>query len=110
LAWTGAVALVLGLLASPVFARLLPFGLDGQVAAFIMQTDRWNAGAALMKAQSPDAWRDLESAAQLLTPHSERFIECRRAGMFCTMVILGQTSTCDVAWLGHYVSTKVAFL
>jgi hypothetical protein len=31
-----------------------PCGLDGQIAAFIMQADRWNAGAA---AQSPEAWR-----------------------------------------------------
>ena len=79
LVWTGAVALLLGLLISPVFARLLPFGLDGQVAAFIMQADRWNAGAALMQAQSPEAWRDLESAAELLTPNKAALAACRDA-------------------------------
>ena len=81
LAWTGAVALLLGLLVSPVFARWLPFGLDGQVAAFIMQADRWNAGAALMQAQSPQGWRDLESAAELLTPNKAALAACRDAAV-----------------------------
>jgi hypothetical protein len=35
-------------------SRILPFGLDGRVAAFIMgTTDRWDAGDALMRASSP---------------------------------------------------------
>ena len=79
LLWTGAAALILGLLISPVFARLLPFGLDGQLAAFIMQADRWNAGASLMQAQSPGAWRDLISAATLLTPNKAALAACRDA-------------------------------
>ncbi len=79
LVWTGAVALVLGLLISPVIARWLPFGLDGQIAAFIMQTDRWNGGARLMQAQSPEAWRDLEAAAELLTPNKAALAACRDA-------------------------------
>jgi hypothetical protein len=29
------------------------------VAAFILHADRWNAGAALMEAQSPVTWRVL---------------------------------------------------
>src|ERR1700683_1613205 len=56
---TAAVALIVGFITSPVIARALPFGLDGQVAAFILETDRWNAGVALMQAQSPHAWRVL---------------------------------------------------
>ncbi len=79
LAWTGVAALLLGLLISPVFARFLPFGLDGQVAAFIMHADRWNAGAALMQAQSPEAWRDLEAAAELLTANKAALTICRDA-------------------------------
>jgi uncharacterized membrane protein YqjE len=54
--WTGIGAVLLGLLISPLFARLLPFGLDGRVAAFILRADRWNAGAALMEAGSPEGW------------------------------------------------------
>jgi Family of unknown function (DUF6118) len=41
-----------GLIAAPFLARLLPFGLDGRIAATIMGADRWNAGAALMAAQA----------------------------------------------------------
>jgi len=64
---TAAVALIVGIIISPVFARALPFGLDGEVAAFIMQ------------AQSPDAWRDLEFAAELLTPNKSTLAACRDA-------------------------------
>jgi Family of unknown function (DUF6118) len=69
LAWTGGAAFIVGLLISPVFARVLPFGWDGHVAAFIMNADRWNAGTELMQAHHPEAWRDLESAAALLRPN-----------------------------------------
>ena len=51
LGWTGIGAFFLGLLISPMFARVLPFGWDGHVAAFIMNADRWRAGSALMKAR-----------------------------------------------------------
>ena len=50
LLWTGVAVFVLGLLISPVFARLLLFGWDGPVTAFILQGDRWHAGADLMAA------------------------------------------------------------
>jgi hypothetical protein len=62
---TAAVVLGGGIIVSPFLARLLPFAWDCQMAATIMGTDRWNAGAALMAAQSPGAWRDLESAADV---------------------------------------------
>jgi hypothetical protein len=90
---TAAVALIVGLIISPVLARALPFGLDGQVAAFIMQANRWNAGATLMQAQSPEAWRDLESAAELLTPNKSTLAACRDAAakakkeQHCTFVV-----------------------
>ena len=54
----------------------LPFGLDGRMASTIMGADRWNAGAALMAAQSPEAWRDLESAAELLAPNKAALAAC----------------------------------
>jgi len=59
LAWTGSGAFFLGLLISPMFARVSPFGWDGRVAAYIMQADRWGAGAALMQAGNLEAWRGL---------------------------------------------------
>jgi hypothetical protein len=79
LAWTGSGAFFLGLLISPVFARVLPFGWNGHVAAFIMQADRWNAGTKLMQAHHPEAWRDLESAAALLRPNIAALAACREA-------------------------------
>lgn len=76
---TAATALIVGLIMSPILARALPFGLDGQVAAYIMRADRWNAGSTLMQAQSPEAWRDLESAAALLSPNKATLAACRDA-------------------------------
>jgi hypothetical protein len=53
--------------------------IDARMAATIMGADRFNAGAALMAAQSPEAWRDLESAAALLTPNKAALAACRDA-------------------------------
>jgi hypothetical protein len=88
-----AIALVVGLGMSPFLARLLPFGIDGRIAATIMGTDRWSAGAALMAAQSPEAWRDLKAAAELLTPNKPVLAACRDAAVktrkeqHCTVVM-----------------------
>jgi hypothetical protein len=79
LGWTGIAAFVLGLLISPMFARLLPFGWDGHVAAFIMNADRWDAGSALMKAQSPEAWNVLMAAGKLTADNSAALGACRDA-------------------------------
>jgi hypothetical protein len=79
LGWTGIGAFVLGLLISPMFARVLPFGWDGHVAALIMNADRWNAGTKLMQTHHPEAWRDLESAAALLGPNIAALAACRDA-------------------------------
>lgn len=93
LAWTGAVALLLGLLISPVLARWLPFGLDGRIAATIMGTDRWNAGAALMQAQSPEAWRALMDAGKLTVDNQAVLEACHEAAakakkeQRCTIVV-----------------------
>jgi hypothetical protein len=90
---TGGVAVLFSLLAAPIFARLLPFGIDGRMAATIMGADRWTAGAALMAAQSSEAWRDLESAAELLTPNKAALGACRDAAaktkkeQHCTLVV-----------------------
>src|SRR5579859_1038607 len=79
LGWTGGATFILGLLISPIFARALPFGWDGHVAAFIMNADRWGAGAALMEAGSPEAWRHLKSAAALLQPNESALAACWEA-------------------------------
>ena len=62
-----------------MFARVLPFGWDGQIAAFIMNADRWDAGSALMKAQSPEAWNVLMAAGKLTADNSAALGTCREA-------------------------------
>jgi hypothetical protein len=42
-----------------------------------MQTDRWNAGNALMKAQDPQAWRVLIAAGKVTVDNSTALDACR---------------------------------
>ena len=79
LLWTGLGALVVGLLASPFVAGVLPFGGDSAVAALIMKADRWNAGIALMQAASPDGWRGVAAASDLVRVNQEALAACREA-------------------------------
>jgi len=72
-------ALVVGLLVSPFVAGALPFGGDTAVAAVIMKADRWNAGIALMQAGSPDGWRGLADASNLVRVNQEALAACREA-------------------------------
>ena len=78
-AWSGVAALILGLLISPMFARLLPFGWNGHVAAFIMNADRWSAGTALMQAGNPEAWNIFRSDFDLVKDNQVAFSACRDA-------------------------------
>jgi hypothetical protein len=79
LGWTGIAAFFLGLLISPMFARVLPFGWDGHVAAFIMNADRWDAGSALMQAQNPEAWRGLMDDFNLVKSNQAAIGTCLEA-------------------------------
>jgi len=79
LAWTGGVALLLGLLLSPLVARLLPFGWDEGVAASILNTDRWNAGIALMRSTNPSEWDTLAAEINLVEPNHAVLSACREA-------------------------------
>jgi hypothetical protein len=72
-------ALVVGLLVSPFVAGVLPFGGNSAVAALIMKTDRWNAGIALMQAGSPDGWRGVADASDLVRVNQEALAACREA-------------------------------
>jgi hypothetical protein len=72
-------ALVVGLLVSPFVAGVLPFGGDSAVAAVIMKADRWNAGIALMQAGSPDGWRGVADASNLVRVNQEALTACRDA-------------------------------
>jgi len=79
LLWAASGALVAGLLASPFVAGLLPFGGDSAVATVIMRADRWNAGIALMQAGSPDGWRGVADASELVRINQEALAACREA-------------------------------
>ena len=79
LVWTGLAAFAIGLLAAPFLAGLLPFGLDGQVAALIMHADRWHAGSALMQAASPQGWAELALAFNLAHDNEAALKACRAA-------------------------------
>jgi len=79
LAWTGGIALLLGLLLSPFAARLLPFGWDEGVAASILNTNRWNAGITLMRSTNPSGWDKLVAEMNLVEPNHELLTACREA-------------------------------
>ena len=79
LLWAASGALVVGLLVSPFVAGVLPFGGDSAVAAIIMKADRWNAGIALMQAGSPDGWRGVADASNLVRVNREALAACREA-------------------------------
>jgi hypothetical protein len=79
LCWTGGIALTVGLILSPIAAGVLPFGLNMRVAALVMQTDRWAAGAALMQAGNPESWRGVIDAANLVKVNRDALTACREA-------------------------------
>ena len=81
LLWSASGALVVGLLASPFVAGMLPFGGDSAVAAVIMKADRWSAGIALMQAASPDGWRGVADASNLVRVNQEALAACREAAV-----------------------------
>lgn len=93
LLWTAGAALLVGLLLSPLLARLLPFGLDGRVAALTMRTDRWNAGAALMQAGSPEGWDGILNDLNLAKLNQGAVAVCRaaasraRKSQPCTLIV-----------------------
>ncbi len=75
----GGGALLVGLILSPMLAGLLPFGLDGRVAASIMGKNRWDAGAALMQAASPQGWQSITDATELVKANQEALQACSEA-------------------------------
>jgi HEAT repeat protein len=79
LCWTGGIALAAGLILSPLIAGVLPFGLDGRVAALILRDDRWDAGMALMRAGNPDGWRALVDVSNLVRVNQDALAVCRVA-------------------------------
>jgi hypothetical protein len=44
-----------------------------------MKADRWNVGIALMQADSPDGWRGVADASDLVRVNQEALAACREA-------------------------------
>jgi hypothetical protein len=47
----------------------------------IMRTDRWNAGTALMEAQSPEAWDEFAGAGELVRANAAAIGACSAAAV-----------------------------
>ena len=58
--------------------RLLPFDADSQVAAAVMGKSRWDAGAEIMHADSPDRWTQVTANDQLGRDNAEVLAHCRQ--------------------------------
>lgn len=64
------------------------------VAATAMNTDRWNAGMALMKSGDPETWNAFVDAYQLVRGNAPALADCRAAAektakeQRCTVIVL----------------------
>jgi hypothetical protein len=73
-----AIGLVLGLILFPPIAMLAPGG--SHLAALATgETDRWQAGGALMQEASPEGWREVVSSVALARANAEAIRICREA-------------------------------
>lgn len=96
--WTGLiaalVALLVGLFFSPSLASILPFGWNQSVAATVMGTDRWDAGAALMQASNPQEWDNIIADWKLINgdaANARAVSDCRTA-----VAKTGRSQTCRI--------------
>ena len=93
LAWMFAGTVVVSVLILPFLARALPFGWNENLAAFLLQADRWNAGQALMKSTNPGGWAVLVAEMNLVEPNHAALSACREAAertkkeQHCTIVV-----------------------
>lgn len=91
LCWTGAAALVVGLVLSPIVASVLPFGANARVAALVMRQDRWTAGGELMRSANPQAWDHFSADAAVMRDNRGAIDDCRAA-----LVRTGKAQRCTV--------------
>jgi len=93
LAIAAGIALISGLILSPLLARLLPFRLDTRIAAVVLASDRWNAGIHLMQVGNPDSWAAIERAGDLLQLNRDAIQACEltagknRSAQHCTVLV-----------------------
>ncbi len=75
----------------PIVAGVLPFGLNGRVAALVMREDQWAAGGDLMRRANPQAWRRFSADAAAMSDNREAIDACRAA-----LVRTGKSQRCVV--------------
>ncbi len=76
--WFGAAGVALGLMSFPLIAMLAPGG--SHLAALATgDTDRWQAGGALMQDASPEGWREVVSSVALARANADVLKACREA-------------------------------
>lgn len=73
----GAACLLAGLLASPFVARTLSPNQRSQVAAVVMDTDRWSAGHQMLMLGDPAQWVLEEGAVMLQNANAKAIEKCR---------------------------------
>lgn len=77
LCWTGGLALMGGLVISPLIELALPQGLRTQAAALVMHEDRWSAGAKLMQAANLPGWNRIAADTHFVSDNQEVLDACR---------------------------------
>ncbi len=89
----GAIAFMIGFMAFPFVIRAMPFGINADIAAAIMEADQWDAGIALMKSGNPDGWAQLAADANLVSANRDKIVACQNAavktkkGERCTITV-----------------------
>jgi hypothetical protein len=73
----GGLGLVASILLVLIGPRLLPLEVRTQVAAALVGTGRWEAGAVLMQAERPDAWAAIVQGEKLREKNSRALGRCR---------------------------------
>ncbi|MBU6298772.1 MAG: hypothetical protein KGJ79_15240 [Alphaproteobacteria bacterium] len=73
----GAIAFVIGFAAFPFMIRAMPFGVNSEIAAAIMEADQWDAGIALMKSGNPAGWEQLVADANLVSANQDKIVACQ---------------------------------
>jgi hypothetical protein len=68
--------IIIGVLVTLFMPRILPGTVDMAVASTVMNNDRWRAGIALMESGSPEGWRSLVEASDLVRTNREALGAC----------------------------------
>lgn len=80
--WLGGVGgatFLAGVLAVLFLPRVLPGPVEMSVAATVLNSDRWRAGAALMQSGSAGGWQAIVDASSLVKANREVLSGCREA-------------------------------